>query len=58
MTGACGPYNLGGSATAKTHVEMLKKYRVLNGMVWASDDEFIKMIPRCAKRFFFWLSKI
>ena len=30
---------------AKTHVKMLKKYRVLNGKVWASDDEFIKMIP-------------
>jgi hypothetical protein len=30
---------------AKTQVKMLKKYRVLNGKVWASDDEFIKMIP-------------
>jgi hypothetical protein len=30
---------------AKTHVKMLKKYMVLNGKVWASDDEFIKMIP-------------
>ena len=30
---------------AKTHVKMLKKYRVLNDKVWASDDEFIKMIP-------------
>ena len=30
---------------AKTHVKMLKKYRVLNGKVWASDDEVIKMIP-------------
>ena len=29
----------------KTHVKMLKKYRVLNGKVRASDDEFIKMIP-------------
>jgi hypothetical protein len=43
---------------AKSHVEMLKKYMVLIGKVWASDDEFIKIIPRCAKRFFFWLSKI
>ena len=23
---------------AKTHVKMLKKYRVINGKVWASDD--------------------
>ena len=38
---------------AKTHVKMLKKYRVLNGKVQASDDEFIKMIPRCTKGFFF-----
>jgi len=38
---------------AKTHVKMLKKYRVLNGKVWPSDDEFIKMIPRCTKGFFF-----
>ena len=38
---------------AKTHVKMLKKYRVLNGMVRASDDEVIKMIARCARRFFF-----
>jgi hypothetical protein len=43
---------------AKTHVKMLKKYRVLNGKDRASDDEFIKTIPRCAKRFFFYLSKI
>ena len=38
---------------AKTHVKMLKKYRVLNGKVRASDDEFIKTIPRCTKGFFF-----
>jgi hypothetical protein len=38
---------------AKTHVKILKKYRVLNGKVRASDDEFIQTIPRCAKRFFF-----
>jgi hypothetical protein len=37
---------------------MLKKYKVLNDKVWVSDDEFIKTIPWCAKRFFFWLSKI
>jgi hypothetical protein len=37
---------------AKTHVKILKKYRVLNGKVRDSDDEFIKMIPRCIKRFF------
>jgi hypothetical protein len=30
---------------AKTHVKILKKYRVFNGKVRASDDEFIKMIP-------------
>jgi hypothetical protein len=30
---------------AKTHIKMLKKYRVLNGKVRANDDEFIKMIP-------------
>ena len=30
---------------AKTHIKMLKKYRVLNGKVRASDDEVIKMIP-------------
>ena len=29
---------------AKSHVKMWKKCRVLNGKVWASDDEFIKMI--------------
>ena len=38
---------------AKTHVKMLKKYRVLNGKVGASDDEVIKTIPQCAKRLFF-----
>ena len=38
---------------AKTHIKMLKKYRVLNGKVWAGNDEFVKMIPRCTKRFFF-----
>ena len=38
---------------AKTHVKMLKKYKVLNGKVWASEDEFIKTIPQCTKRFFF-----
>ena len=38
---------------AKTHVKILKKYRVLNGKVQASDDEFIKMIPRCTKGLFF-----
>jgi hypothetical protein len=38
---------------ANTHVKMLKKYRVLNGKVRASDDEVIKTIPRCAKGFFF-----
>jgi hypothetical protein len=37
----------------KTHEKMLKKYKVLNGKVRASDDEFIKMIPYCTKRFFF-----
>jgi hypothetical protein len=42
---------------AKSHVEILKKYRVLNSKVWASDDEFIKTISRYTKRFFFWLSK-
>ena len=34
---------------AKTHVKMLKKYRVLNGKVRASDDEFVKCshdVPR------------
>ena len=30
---------------AKTHVKILKKYRVLNGKVRASDDEFVKTIP-------------
>ena len=30
---------------AKIHVKILKKYRVLNGKVWASEDEFIKMNP-------------
>ena len=30
---------------AKTHVKMLKKYRVLNGKVRASDDEVIKTSP-------------
>jgi hypothetical protein len=30
---------------AKTHIEMLKKYKVLNDKVWVSDDEFIKTIP-------------
>ena len=29
---------------AKIHVKILKKYRVLNGKVRASDDEFIKTI--------------
>ena len=29
----------------KTHIKMLKKYMVLNGKVWASDDEFIKNDP-------------
>jgi hypothetical protein len=29
----------------KTHVKMLKKYRVLNGMVKASGDEVIKTSP-------------
>jgi len=38
---------------AKTHVKMLKEYRVLNGKVWASEDEFIKTIPRCTERFLF-----
>jgi hypothetical protein len=38
---------------AKTHVKILKKYRVLNGKIQASDDEVIKMISRCGKRFFF-----
>jgi len=30
---------------ANIRVKMLKRYRVLNGMVWASDDEFVKTIP-------------
>ena len=38
---------------AKTHVKMLKKYMVLNGKVWASDDEVINTIPSCTKGFFF-----
>ena len=29
----------------KTHVKMLKKYKVLNGKVRASGDEVIKMSP-------------
>ena len=29
----------------KTHVKMLKKYRVLNGKVKANGDEVIKMSP-------------
>jgi hypothetical protein len=29
----------------KTRVKILKKYRVLNGKVWVSDDEFIETIP-------------
>ena len=38
---------------AKTHVKILKKYRVLNGKVRASDGEFIKMNQPCSKGFFF-----
>ena len=38
---------------AKTHIKMLKKYRVLNGKVRASGDEVIKMSPCHAKRFLF-----
>ena len=30
---------------AKNHIKMLKKYRVLNGKVWASDDETINTFP-------------
>ena len=34
---------------AKTHVKMLKEHWVWNSKVWASDDEVIKTITRCAK---------
>ena len=30
---------------AKTHIKMLKKYRILNGKVRASDDETINTFP-------------
>jgi hypothetical protein len=42
---------------AKTQIKMLKKNRVWNSKVWASDDEDIKMIPRCIKRLFLVLFK-
>ena len=38
---------------AQTYIKMLKKHWAWNTKGWASDDEFIKTIPRCAKRFFF-----
>ena len=41
----------------KTHIKILKKYRVLNGKVTASGDEVIKMSPCRAKRFLFFLFK-
>ena len=41
----------------KTHVKMLKKYRVLNDKVRASDDEVIKMSSCRAKRLLFFLFK-
>ena len=42
---------------AKTHLKMLKKYRVFNGKVRASGDEVIKTSPCHAKRFLFFLFK-
>jgi hypothetical protein len=37
---------------AKTQIKMLKKNRVWDSKVGASDDEVIKMIPTCVKRLF------